>query len=946
MSVALDRQIRPIYDALDTGSNKSALVSCNKLLKKHPKNELVLALKCLALVRSQKVEEALIVCDQVLAGKPTNEAVLSAMMLVLRGLGRNNDLVTMYDEAYRQQPNNEELAAQTFFANVRCSRWKVAQQVATKMQKSFQTDRYLYWSAMSAVLQASDPRTAPQMQTLLWKLAHRLITSNSRASFSSADRFYLHLAILKEVTSIDIKASPTTAQKYLAEAGALLSTDIGQAICKTNLSCDEVRRELVKLAGSLPGEGENPREEEARRATEKIREGDRNWLEFVAVLDGTFPPTESSEPASEQITSIEVLFEQIAEKDGLKDRSGLLGLLELDKRSGWKDSTHRLQLLQKYFDRFGDKACCFEDLKPFVGQIKEWTQFLQGLTSNPDSTSIKGLQRLINAHKLLRYNLQLPLTSDAEIASSRVYTSLYLQGLPLGKDLAPTELQPADDLVILAASALVGAWKADGAEKHLWHASVLLEYALTKSKYAFQARLMLVRIYRLLGAAHIALEHYRAMNVKQVQTDTLSHFILDRGSTFGMGPAAIGDLTMISECLEATQIYASNTNETGEYIVRAFSLEKYSQIPEFIVFEDRLENSLQRDITKLENLRMRMAHEGIPSKDVTTADLVDLELIELKYIFERVHHENRDFEILPDYQPNGGSTLEKQSVLFGKSMGRGWLFSFLRLYIRAFQQASDLSDTVEEKLLIGDRPQHSDTDVPLQQRLVEHNESELAELTTCELALFKFGSTLADWLEPFHDLVRPSASQVLAEAAKQTELKTGFPLKGIDLVELKKDLSEKKKGDLTPPSSGEDTPLVREPPESIERFFDDMKVRFEQAQTVTEALHAASLVLEGLVIFIIETNRFKPTSVVKIHKLGGLVASIKTIRTKALAVVKDVSAALSVEGTWKSEEVECETIDSEFVASIVKNIGDARKESIRCDLVKVLARLLGRTLPR
>lgn len=56
-SAALERQIRPIYglyfqfsaslwtnipsDALDIGSNKSALVACNKILKKHPKNELV-----------------------------------------------------------------------------------------------------------------------------------------------------------------------------------------------------------------------------------------------------------------------------------------------------------------------------------------------------------------------------------------------------------------------------------------------------------------------------------------------------------------------------------------------------------------------------------------------------------------------------------------------------------------------------------------------------------------------------------------------------------------------------------------------------------------------------------------------------------------------------------------------------------------------------------------
>ncbi|EEB91119.1 hypothetical protein MPER_10577, partial [Moniliophthora perniciosa FA553] len=98
MSSAFERQIRPVYDALDTGSNKSAIVACNKLLKKYPKNELVKALKALALVRSQKVEESLVLCDEVLASKPTDDSTLTAMMHVLRGLGRHNDMVTMFEK--------------------------------------------------------------------------------------------------------------------------------------------------------------------------------------------------------------------------------------------------------------------------------------------------------------------------------------------------------------------------------------------------------------------------------------------------------------------------------------------------------------------------------------------------------------------------------------------------------------------------------------------------------------------------------------------------------------------------------------------------------------------------------------------------------------------------------------------------------------------------------
>ena len=55
----------------------------------------------------------------------------------------------------------------------------------------------------------------------------------------------------------------------------------------------------------------------------------------------------------------------------------------------------------------------------------------------------------------------------------------------------------------------------------------------------------------------------------------------------------------------------------------------WRQIPEFIFFEDQLDNSLQRDTVKVEHVRMRLTHEVIQS------DLIDLELIELKFIFDK-----------------------------------------------------------------------------------------------------------------------------------------------------------------------------------------------------------------------------------------------------------------------------------------------------------------------
>ncbi|KAI0807388.1 N-acetyltransferase B complex non catalytic subunit-domain-containing protein [Fomes fomentarius] len=923
----MDRQIRPIYEALDTGSNKSAILACNKVLKKHPNNLLVKALKALALVRSQKVEEALLLCDEVLASKPVDDPTLNAMMHVLRGLGRHMDMVTMYDDAYKQQPANEELGTQTFFANVRIGNWKAAQQIATKMHKQFQDDHYLYWSVMGALLQANDPSTPENLRTVLIKLAHRLVSSSQTPSYYHADRFHLHVTVLKELGLYD-------------EAYELVESETGNIVCSSSLVCEELRREIWKLKGLTKEAGE--------RAEKRILEaGDRNWLEFLSVIDGTFADLTAGDAdveaakatTAERITETREFLGKVVEADGVKDRSGHLALLELEKRSRQHglatDPTTLTSLLESYFQHFGGKACCFEDLQPYIelegDELVTWTSVLEKQTAA--STSVPDLWRYINAQKLLRYNLtESQLSAEAEIQRAVHCLDGYLNGLKLGKDLPSYELQPVDDLAILAAQALVNSWKRTNDETFLYNAAALLEYAIGKSKMSYQIRLHLIRIYRLLGAPSLALEHYRNINVKQVQNDTLSHFILSRASTFSL--AATGDITYTTECLESSRIYLSNSEETAEFIVRAFGNEKYSQIPEFILFEDCLDNSLQRDLIKMEHVRMRIAHEPLNS------ELVDMELIELKFIFDRlslVHHDNRDFTILPNYQPRGVASFNQQTQYLEKEPGFGWLWVFLKIYIKAFQLASDLDDSVEDKLLIGDRPKPShdpETKLPLKERLASRKQEEISELSADEGLYYDYATALSEWLTPYHDYARPPPSAVLAEAAKLTEQKTGHPLKGLEL----------------PPDAGngyakkdEEPPAVVDPPAAISQHYDALlrrvKELLESKALPFELLHVVTLTQEAFLLFAIETIRFRTPSVVKQNKLGGLSQHIKDIRTKSLAVLTEVSNALikraESEATAESRKAivdACKPIihesglDHDFVLNVAKKITEARKQ--------------------
>jgi N-terminal acetyltransferase B complex non-catalytic subunit len=145
---------------------------------------------------------------------------------------------------------------------------------------------------------------------------------------------------------------------------------------------------------------------------------DRNWLEFLAVIDGVFASLLSSSNGTSSpgeteraaclplITSAREFFTNIAQQDGKKDRSGFLALLELEKRArSYSLSTGTLskntlnfshdiygiigdsstleKLLTAYFSEFGEKACCFEDLKPYISlegnDLATWTSYLENL---------------------------------------------------------------------------------------------------------------------------------------------------------------------------------------------------------------------------------------------------------------------------------------------------------------------------------------------------------------------------------------------------------------------------------------------------------------------------------------------------------------------------------------------------------------------------------------
>lgn len=107
------------------------------------------------------------------------------------------------------------------------------------------------------------------------------------------------------------------------------------------------------------------------------------------------------------------------------------------------------------------------------------------------------------------------------------------------RDSASTiEAEPTDDLCILAAMSLIrlheacaGASPSSAPDIDLIQAAGILEHLLLKSPHNYEALLLLVRIYLLLGAGSLALKTFAQLTVKQIQYETVAHNLFPRLST-------------------------------------------------------------------------------------------------------------------------------------------------------------------------------------------------------------------------------------------------------------------------------------------------------------------------------------------------------------------------------------------------------------------------------
>lgn len=212
---------------------------------------------------------------------------------------------------------------------------------------------------------------------------------------------------------------------------------------------------------------------------------------------------------------------------------------------------------------------------------------------------------LVISHDDNAYSRQL---TDAFITSC---FRLYKLSLAVGADLPASERQPGDDACILAVMALIHLFNR-GENTALLRGALVLKFLLSRSKHNYDALLLLVRIYILMGAGSLAMKHYEQLKIKNSQNATISWILFTRLSSIHPFPVdphiSFGQEKAVCDPAHGLKVALEWQKGSEVQISRGINHilhnGQYKTLLEALSFLERSQHDLQKFINVIESRRI------------------------------------------------------------------------------------------------------------------------------------------------------------------------------------------------------------------------------------------------------------------------------------------------------------------------------------------------------
>lgn len=545
--------LEPIWDAIDYEQYSQALTLITKAQKRQPRNKNLLNLQAFCLVRDNRVTEGLAICETIRRQAPDSDATYIAIRDVLKDVPDSEACKYMLEiaETGYRATKSEVLAKLWFSESVRSNALTSQRKAAVELQKGYLSRDYFYYVLMSMSLIWTNS-TDEKEKSLLGMLMYRMMTKAAENTdpqstgprIQTMEEFLLYISILLKLENREEALNAMNGPHGLKYA--------------SNQECRLIKVDLLYRL--------DRKSESALYAKELIESDVDDWAFFKAYAD-----SDSS--------ALDFLCDWASKH---RTRNALLAVVYA---SDLYASSDLYDQAIAYYTAFPAKLATFEDLLPYFSKLDPQRQ--NALLTKVETLNLSETDLII--HKTNFYKFKALQGSTVIDDCLREYQA----SISLGSTLLQTDNQYGDDLLLLACRQLT-------ASQDLNRAVTLLESGLQHSPHNFRFKLLLLNLYRRLGAWTLAHATYTNLNIKETQNDTLGYTLL-QNSVFEYC------CTKQIAALEKTvTIHKSSTRETPAMICKAYEHGTYSKVEEFMEFRDRLANSLWKSEVAVSVIRLRI----------------------------------------------------------------------------------------------------------------------------------------------------------------------------------------------------------------------------------------------------------------------------------------------------------------------------------------------------
>ncbi|MCD7458916.1 N-alpha-acetyltransferase 25, NatB auxiliary subunit [Datura stramonium] len=284
-------------------------------------------------------------------------------------------------------------------------------------------------------------------------------------------------------------------------------------------------------------------------------------------------------------------------------RCPYLANIEIERRKllyGKGNADKLMEALVQYFFRFGHLACFASDVEMFLHilDLDKKTQLLEKLMeccesipTNPRKTLGQHIT-VFKIQNIVGSTITLPI-NELETTAIKM-TQMYCENLPLSKDLDAQESMYGEDLLSMACNLLVQLFWRTRHIGYLVESIMILEFGLTVRRHVWQYKILLLHLYSHWNSLPLAYEWYKTLDVKNILLETVSHHILPQmlASPFW------ADSTEILR--DYLKFMDDHFRESADLTFLAYRHRSYSKVVEFVQFKERLQQSSQYLMAKIE----------------------------------------------------------------------------------------------------------------------------------------------------------------------------------------------------------------------------------------------------------------------------------------------------------------------------------------------------------